>query len=64
MSEKFESTSDERSTSNVMRHQYRTLNEDEKVAMEQFKDLGLAFYQYCDQLGSSRELSLAKTKIE
>ncbi|ARS27648.1 Acb2/Tad1 domain-containing protein [Sphingomonas sp. KC8] len=58
------STSDERTVNNTMRHAYRVLGDDEKAAMAKIKDDGLAFHDYLDSLGSSRELSLAKTKIE
>lgn len=58
------STSDERTLNNVLRHEYRVLSEDEKVQMKLVKDFGLAFIQKCSNLGESRELSLAKTKIE
>ena len=50
--------------SNIMRHEYRPLSDEEKAAMHQVKDMGLVFYQYLESLGASRELSLAKTKIE
>ena len=58
------STSDERIRNNVMRHQYKILNEKEKEQMLQIKDLGLAFHEFLDTLGGSREVSLAKTRIE
>lgn len=58
------STSDERTVNNVMRHEYKVLNDDEKAAMQKIKDDGLAFHQFLDSLGQSREVSLAKTKIE
>ena len=71
------STSDRRSENNVMRHEYRVLSENEKVQMKLVKDFGLAFIQKIDNLydrgvgpdnevvrTGSRELSLAKTKIE
>lgn len=64
MARQIASTSDERTINNTMRHQYRVLTEDEKVAMQAIKDLGLEFVEHCDGLGQSRELSLAKTKIE
>lgn len=48
----------------VMRRQYRELSEDEKVLMDDLKTLGESFWFKCDQAGQSRELSLAKTKIE
>ena len=60
----FNSTSDKRVENNVMRHEYRTLSDEEKAAMRSFKDMGLEFVQMCDVVGSSRELSLAKTKME
>lgn len=59
-----ESTSDERTVNNVMRHQYRELSEDEKLQMRDIKDRGLELYNLIEAIGSSRELSLAKTKTE
>lgn len=59
-----DSTSDERTTNNVMRHEYRVLSDQEKEAMRRIKDMGLDFHEYLVDLGSSRELSLARTKIE
>lgn len=59
-----ESTADERVVNNVMRHQYKVLSDAEKASMQSIKDLGLAFHDACDAIGSSREMSLAKTKIE
>lgn len=65
MAEKFvDSASDERTTNNVMRHEYRVLDSHEKVEMQTIKDMGLAFHEYLSRIGESRELSLAKTKIE
>lgn len=58
------STSDERVVNNVMRHAYRVLSDAEKAAMQKLKDDGLAFHAYVESLGASRELSIAKTKIE
>jgi hypothetical protein len=58
------SASDERVVNNVMRHEYRVLSDQEKEWMKSAKDHGLLFHQYLDSMGSSRELSLAKTKIE
>jgi hypothetical protein len=62
--EDMDSTSDDRVSNNVMRHEYRTLSASEKEQMRQLKDLGLEFFKLCDSVGTSRELSLAKTKIE
>lgn len=59
-----DSTSDQRVTNNVMRHEYRKLTEVEKAAMKTVKDKGLVFVEFLDALGQSRELSLAKTKME
>lgn len=58
------STSDTRTVNNVMRHGYRVLTDEEKVLMQRIKDDGLAFWNLLDSMGSSRELSIAKTKIE
>jgi hypothetical protein len=62
--ERVDSTSDERTVNNVVRHEYRVLTEEEKQQMKDIKDIGLAFIECFDALGSSRELSLAKTKVE
>jgi hypothetical protein len=59
-----DSTSDERTVNNVMRHAYRVLSDAEKAQMQSIKDKGLEFFTFCDGVGASRELSLAKTKIE
>lgn len=64
MAEQVNSTSDDRTVNNVMRHAYRVLTDEEKAAMQKLKDDGLAFWEFLDSLGSSRELSVAKTKIE
>jgi len=60
----FDSTSDERTVNNVMRHQYRVLSDAEKAQMQALKDKGLELWQLIDSIGSSRELSLAKTATE
>ena len=60
----FDSTSDRRVENNVMRHEYRALSETEKETMREIKDLGLKFHDCVESMGQSRELSLAKTKIE
>lgn len=58
------SASDQRVANNTMRHQYRVLNDAEKANMLTLKDMGLAMHDFVGSLGNSRELSLAKTKIE
>lgn len=59
-----DSTGDERTVNNVMRHEYRVLTPGEKEQMQKVKDMGLAFHQLLESLGYSRETSLAKTKVE
>lgn len=59
-----DSTSDGRTVNNVMRHAYRVLSDDEKRVMQEIKDMGLALHEKLAALGVSRELSIAKTKIE
>ena len=62
--EMIDSTSAERVKNNVMRHEYRVLNDAEKEQMKTIKNWGLDFHEYIKLLGTSRELSLAATKIE
>lgn len=64
MAEQVDATSDERTVNNVMRHAYRVLSDAEKAQMQKIKDDGLAFHDFLNSLGGSRELSLAKTKVE
>ena len=64
MAETVQSTSDERTVNNVMRHAYRVLSDAEKAQMQKIKDMGLDFHNFIDSIGQSRELSLTKTKIE
>jgi hypothetical protein len=51
---------------NVMRHAYRVLTEDEKKAMVELKDAGLALWNKIHALeeAGSREISIAKTKCQ
>ena len=72
------STNDARTSNNTMRHQYRVLSETEKLQIQKLKDTGLDFLSQLHQVGgtwaswmdnpetklSSRELSLAQTKME
>jgi hypothetical protein len=58
------STSDQRVVNNVMRHEYRVLTDEEKHHMQMVKDDGQALWERFDALGQSRELSIAKTRIE
>ena len=49
---------------NVMRTEYRKLNETEVRQINEVKKLGTHFHAYLEGIGASREISLAKTKIE
>lgn len=71
--ETVDSGSDDRVVNNVMRHEYRKLDETEKESMKNVKDLGLLFLRQLHTIGgtdpaqdrqASRYLSLAQTKIE
>lgn len=64
MKDRVSSFDDERNSNNVMRHEYRILSEEEKLQMKEIKDIGADFVASCRRIGSSRELSLAVTKIE
>ena len=59
-----ESTSDDRTANNAVRHQYRVLTDDEKAQMLAIKDIGASFIAKCQNIGASRELSLAITNAE
>ena len=59
-----DSTSNERIVNNVMRHEYRTLTNWEKTKMQAVKDKALELHTLMSSLGETRELSLAKTKVE
>lgn len=58
------SVGDDRVVNNTMRHAYRVLSDEEKAAMQKIKDVGLSFHGLLEAIGHSRELSVAKTKIE
>ncbi len=58
------SASDDRTANNAVRHTYRVLSDAEKQQMVDLKDLGAAFIAKCEEIGGSRELSLAKTNAE
>lgn len=50
----------------VMRSVYRALSDEERAAMDRIKDLGAALWDEIHKVAKegSRELSLAKTKVE
>jgi len=58
------SASDDRTANNAVRHTYRVLSDDEKAQMLALKDMGAAFIAKCEEIGKSRELSLAITNAE
>lgn len=64
MNAQVDSTSDARTVNNVMRHAYRVLTDAEKAQMQAIKDKGLELHDLIEGIGQSRELSLAKTKVE
>ena len=49
---------------NTMRQNYRELSDAEKIQMKGIKDIGQSFHDAISAIGASRELSIAKTKIE
>ena len=60
-----DSTSDARVVNNVVRHEYRVLTDDEKAQMQEIKDMGRSFIEYCQSIhAGSREISIAITKME
>lgn len=59
-----DSASDQRNVNNVMRHEYRVLSDQEKLQIQTIKDMGQALHTTLGTIGDSRELSLAKTKVE
>lgn len=64
MSQHVNSASDDRTANNAVRHAYRVLSDEEKAQMVALKDIGAAFIAKCNEIGKSRELSLAVTNAE
>lgn len=64
MTDKIDSASNDRTANNAVRHAYRVLSDAEKQQMVDLKDIGAAFIAKCQEIGGSRELSLAVTKAE
>ena len=64
MTDKVDSASDDRTANNAVRHKYRVLTDEEKAQMVELKDIGAAFIAKCQEIGGSRELSLAVTNAE
>lgn len=55
MNQNVDSTSDERTVNNIMRHQYRVLSDDEKEQMQAVKDKGLEFVELLHSVGKTDE---------
>lgn len=73
MMETIDSTSDDRTVNNAVRHQYRTLSEEEKQLMVRVKDMGADLIRLLHEIGgtderedrfASRDLSIANTHVE
>ena len=64
MTQAVNSASDDRTANNAVRHTYRILTDAEKQQMMELKDMGAAFIAKCNEIGKSRELSLAVTNAE
>lgn len=73
MQTKIDSASDGRTANNAVRHQYRTLTDEEKMEMQHIKDMGAEFISMLHRLGGtdpngermgSRDLALAQTHME
>lgn len=64
MAQEVNSASDQRTTNNTVRHQYRVLSDAEKAQMLKIKDAGQALIDIINETGRSRELSLALTNAE
>ena len=60
----FDSTDDKRIEQNLFRHKSRLLTGAEKAAMQLIKDEALSLHKIMTGVGDSREMSLAKTKLE
>lgn len=59
-----DAASDKRTINNTMRHQYKVLTDAEKFQMTTIKDHGALLLGFIEGLGSKREYSIAKTKVE
>ena len=64
MTDRVASASDDRTANNAVRHTYRVLSDVEKAQMVAIKDKGAEFLILIESIGGSRELSLARTKVE
>lgn len=59
-----DATGDDRTVNNTMNQKYRVLSETEKHQVGSVKECGDLFLQVLETLPKTREMALAKTKIE
>lgn len=64
MTDLVDSASDGRTANNAVRHTYRVLSDAEKAQMVAIKDAGAELLRLIGEVGSGRELSIARTKTE
>lgn len=68
MSNTVDSTSDQRTVNNTMRHQYRVLTDEEKIQMQIIKDKGAELLGYMQSIvlqpGADREMNIAAERLE
>lgn len=64
MSEMVDGAGDDRTANNAVRHKYRVLSDAEKQQMVELKDLGAQLIAKCQEIGTSREMSIAITNAE
>lgn len=62
--DRIDSTDDACVGNSPMRHQYRVLSDEEKAQMAALKTKGEELLALIEECGSSRELSIARTKTE
>lgn len=62
--EMIKDTDPERATNSPMRHRYRQLGEEEKERVAALKDREERMLDLLAECGQSRELSIARTKVE
>jgi hypothetical protein len=68
-----DSSGDSRTVNNAVRHKYRVLNDEEKLQMQEIKDIGAAFIKRLHDIGGTsgththdrpRDLRLAQDHME
>lgn len=64
MGKTIKSTNKARVGNSPMRHRYRESNDEEKELVSALKESGERFLDLLTECGQSRELSIARTKIE